>query len=106
MTRDARIYDDARRGIRAAFVRSVVLVATGCFPPDAGQDPDVGPPIYFPVGLTMSPPQTDPPDGQDHTIPPGTELPNGIAHRWLYLANSDFDLQFNAGTVQVYDLEK
>ncbi|HEX4335678.1 MAG TPA: hypothetical protein VH062_07160 [Polyangiaceae bacterium] len=39
--------------------------------------------IYFPVGIQVSPGKS-----------------------WMYVANSDFDLQFNAGTLQVYDLAK
>jgi len=105
----ARTEHGARRsGIRnLARAALVAISATGCFPPDAGVDPDSGQTkIYFPVGLALSPPQTQPPDGKDHTVMPGQEVPDGIRRHWLYLANSDFDLQFNAGTVQVYDLSQ
>lgn len=54
-------------------------VATGCFEPDDGREPPLDR-IYFPTGIALSP------DGNR-----------------LYLANSDWDLQFNAGSVQVYD---
>lgn len=67
---------------------------TGCFPPDEGQVPDLNR-IYFPTGLALSPVE-----GADSCNAPTT-----AKHRWLYVANSDFDLQFNAGTVQVFDLD-
>jgi DNA-binding beta-propeller fold protein YncE len=55
------------------------LSAVGCFKPDDGREPPLNR-IYFPTGLALSP------DGDR-----------------LYVANSDWDLQFNAGSVQVYD---
>src|SRR5215510_2227400 len=55
------------------------LSALGCFKPDDGREPPLDR-IYFPTGLTLSP----------------------DADR-LYVANSDWDLQFNAGSVQAYD---
>jgi DNA-binding beta-propeller fold protein YncE len=68
----------------AAPLRRWVLVALGlsalgCFKPDDGREPPLDR-IYFPTGLALS--------------------PNGDR---LYVANSDWDLQFNAGSVQVYD---
>jgi hypothetical protein len=51
----------------------------GCFKPDDGREPPLGR-IYFPTGLALTE------DGDR-----------------LYVANSDWDLQFNAGSVQVYD---
>lgn len=55
--------------------------AVGCFPPGDGRPPPLDH-IYFPTGIVLSP-----------------------SHRWMYVVNSDFDLQYNAGTVQVYDLD-
>jgi DNA-binding beta-propeller fold protein YncE len=55
------------------------LSGLGCFKPDDGREPPLDR-IYFPTGLALSP------DGDR-----------------LYVANSDWDLQFNAGSVQVYD---
>src|ERR1043165_998646 len=69
----------------------------GCFPPDQGLDPDLNR-IYFPTGLALSPIEGAPECGGD---PDATTPP----HKWLYVANSDFDLQFNAGTVQIFDLD-
>lgn len=71
----------------AAFESSLALglaalglfAASGCFKPDDGREPPLDR-IYFPVGLALSP------DGDR-----------------LYVANSDWDLQFNAGSVQAYD---
>lgn len=54
-------------------------MGVGCFKPDDGREPPLDR-IYFPTGLALSP------DGDR-----------------LYVANSDWDLQFNAGSVQVYD---
>jgi hypothetical protein len=53
--------------------------SAGCFKPDDGREPPLDR-IYFPTAVALSP------DGNR-----------------LYLANSDWDLQFNAGSVQVYD---
>lgn len=58
---------------------ALILAALGCFKPDDGREPPVDR-IYFPVGLALSS------DGDR-----------------LYVANSDWDLQFNAGSVQAYD---
>jgi hypothetical protein len=54
---------------------------SGCFPPDEGRNPPLDR-LYFPVGVALD-----------------------TTGDRLYVANSDFDLQFNAGTVQVYNLE-
>src|SRR6187431_2700268 len=51
----------------------------GCVEPDDGREPPLDQ-IYFPTGLALSPDNSR-----------------------LYVANSDWDLQFNAGSVQVYD---
>src|SRR5262245_12033346 len=58
---------------------ALALSALGCFKPDDGREPPLDR-IYFPTGLALSP------DGDR-----------------LYVANSDWDLQFNAGSVQAYD---
>jgi len=52
----------------------------GCYKSGEGADPDDNHP-YYPTGIALS--------------------PNG--GRWLFLANSNFDLAHNAGTVQAYD---
>jgi hypothetical protein len=64
---------------RAASSIAALLVF-GCFPPGEGLSP---PPnaIYYPVGLAL----------------------DGSAEH-LFVANSDFDLQYNAGTLQSWDL--
>jgi DNA-binding beta-propeller fold protein YncE len=67
------------RPITILAVLGLSSVATGCFEPDDGREPPLDR-IYFPTGIALSP------DGAR-----------------LYLANSDWDLQFNAGSVQVYD---
>ncbi len=67
---------------RAAGPLAAVLAVTagGCYYTDAGLPPPAEG-FYFPTGLVVSPGRTA-----------------------LYVANSDFDLQFNGGTVQVLDL--
>ena len=60
----------------------IAALLGGCFDPGDG----VAPPtdrVYFPVGLALD-----------------------SDARFLYVANSDFDLQFNAGTLQSLDLEE
>ncbi len=75
------------RGIRLRRNASVLACALGCssalgcFSPDDGREPPLSR-IYFPTGLALSP------DGNR-----------------LYVANSDWDLQFNAGSIQAYDTE-
>src|SRR5580693_228500 len=59
---------------------AAALTQAGCFFTDEGLAPPTGQ-FYYPTGLAIS---------------PGRNV--------LYVANSDFDLQFNAGTVQVVDL--
>ena len=71
----------ARRPAVRRCLRGLVWLAgigtAGCFKPDDGREPPLDR-IYFPTGIALSP------DGNR-----------------LYLANSDWDLQFNAGSVQV-----
>lgn len=67
-------------GVRLATTILLGIGAASCFSADEG----LGPPrdrFYFPTGLVIS--------------------PGGQA---LYVANSDFDLRYNGGTVQVIDL--
>jgi len=56
------------------------ICLAGCYSTGNGPDPSAA--LYFPVGLAVSP-----------------------AGDALYAANSDFDLQFNSGTVDVYHLK-
>jgi len=62
-----------------AFALSALLF--GCFDPGEGIEPPTDD-VYFPVGLAL-----------DETA------------SFLYIANSDFDLQYNAGTLQSWDLD-
>ncbi len=67
---------------RSAFFACAAAVGlSGCFPPGDGKEPELSQ-IYFPVGIAVSPGATR-----------------------MYVANSNFDLQFNAGSLQVYDLD-
>jgi hypothetical protein len=65
----------------SGLLAGALVGAVGCFPPDEGRSVPLDH-IYFPVGIQVSPGKS-----------------------WMYVANSDFDLQYNAGSVQVYDLE-
>ena len=57
-----------------------VVVAAACYSEGAGSGP-IANTFYYPIGLAVS-----------------------AGGNVLYVVNSDFDLQFNAGTVQSYDL--
>jgi hypothetical protein len=56
-----------------------VVVASGCYKSGAGPDPDDHSP-YFPVGVAVS-----------------------KSGKFLFLANSNFDLRYNSGTLQAFD---
>ena len=72
----------------AFFRRSLALlgvgtvVASGCYSSGDGPDPDDRSP-YFPVGIALSP-----------------------SGKYLFLANSNFDLRFNSGTLLAFDAER
>jgi len=69
------------RAMSRAYVLAPLLL-TSCFSPGEGIEPPLER-LYFPVGLARSPGATR-----------------------LYVANSDFDLQYNGGSLQAYDLER
>src|SRR5437868_6814455 len=73
-----------RHALRAAGLwgAAAVLSQAHCFYSDQGLSPPHQS-FYFPTGLAVSP-----------------------GRNALYVANSDFDLQFNGGTVQVLDLRR
>jgi len=66
---------------RACLGALVLSLGTGCYSTGEGPAP-VTNALYFPVGILAS--------------------PGGSA---LYVVNSDFDLQFNGGTVEAYNLQ-
>src|SRR5688572_4378589 len=68
-------------GMLACLSGLASLALPGCVEPDDGREPPLDQ-IYFPSGLALSP-----------------------DNNRLYVANSDWDLQFNAGSIQVYDAE-
>jgi DNA-binding beta-propeller fold protein YncE len=78
-----RLVPAARRLAVKSILQSLCWLAginaAACFEPDDGREPPLNR-IYFPTGMALSP------DGDR-----------------LYVANSDWDLQYNAGSVQVYD---
>lgn len=61
---------------------ALCLFLAGCFPSGEGVDPPTNRSVYFPVGLALD---------------------ADASH--LFIANSDFDLQFNAGTVASWNLD-
>jgi len=67
---------------------AAIAGAVGCYAPDEGRAPPLAR-FYFPTGLALGPDRDD-----------------GSGPGRLYVANSDFDLQFNAGSLQVYDLDR
>ncbi|HMJ11999.1 MAG TPA: hypothetical protein VK524_11330 [Polyangiaceae bacterium] len=76
---------------RAALL-CAALVSTSCFSPSDGVEPPLSR-IYYPVGLALNVPDTR-----------WRPLTRNPTH--LYVANSNFDLQFNGGTLQSYDLTR
>ena len=78
--------EPARTGrgrVRAAFRVGAAVAALalfGCFDPGAGETPPDAQ-LYFPVGLALS-----------------------ESGKYLFVVNSDFDLRYNAGTVQALDV--
>ncbi|WP_437986548.1 hypothetical protein [Sorangium sp. So ce117] len=69
-------------GLAASIVGVGGLGVMGCFVEGEGLPPPVEG-LYYPTGLAVS-----------------------LGGRVLYVANSDFDLQFNGGTVQALDLQR
>jgi len=61
---------------------ALLLLLGGCFPSGEGVDPPTDRSVYFPVGLALD---------------------SDASH--LFIANSDFDLQYNAGTVASWSLD-
>jgi DNA-binding beta-propeller fold protein YncE len=71
-----------RRRLFNVLGAACVAAMPACVSPGEGPSPDTGA-MYYPVGLSVSP--------GGHT---------------LYVANSDFDLQYNGGTVLALDLDR
>ena len=69
-------------GLASPLLGATVLIAAGCYDAGNGTPPPLDQ-IYYPVGLGVS-----------------------AGGNVLYVANSDFDLQWNGGTIQSYDLHQ
>jgi DNA-binding beta-propeller fold protein YncE len=69
------------RGARFLLAAAVLSIAAGCYSTGQGPEPQAND-LYFPVGILPS--------------------PGGHA---LYVVNSDFDLKYNGGTIEVYSLD-
>lgn len=63
------------------------LASSSCFSPGDGQSPPLDS-LYFPTGLALDP------------------APVGEASKYLYVASSDFDLQYRSSALLSYDLER
>lgn len=63
------------------------LALCSCFSPGEGQSPPLDT-VYFPTGLALDP------------------TPAGEAPKYLYVASSDFDLQYRSSALLSYDLER
>src|SRR6185295_10968064 len=61
---------------------ALFLLLGGCFPSGEGVDPPTDRSVYFPIGLALD---------------------ADASH--LFIANSDFDLQYNSGTVVSWNLD-
>jgi DNA-binding beta-propeller fold protein YncE len=57
------------------------------------------------LGCTLNHPGDDPEPGKIY-YPVAVALSAGEPPKYLYVVNSNFDLAYNAGTVQVYDLDR
>jgi len=68
-----------------------VLLLNACYPAGDGKPPPLEQ-LYFPTGLAV--------DGFSE------QLAQGTAPKYLYVVNSDFDLQYRSASLISYDLEK
>src|SRR3954470_2082286 len=68
------------------------LLLNACYPPGDGKAPPLEE-LYFPTGLAL-----------DRNSTSAIDEYKG-APRYLYVANSDFDLQYRAASVISYDLD-
>jgi len=66
-----------------------LLASASCNLDNPGDPPPIAD-IYLPTGLMLS----------------AQDAESGSAPRYLYLVNSNFDLRYNRGSVQAYDLER
>jgi hypothetical protein len=83
LARLAAVMAPILRNVRALFGAAAVWTLTsGCYTAGGGSDPPLQS-LYYPVGLGVSP------EG-----------------KWLVVVNSDFDLQYNGGTLQTFNLAK
>jgi hypothetical protein len=78
--------------LRAIFALVLGCSAVACNLDNKGDDPPRAM-LYFPNALALSP---------ERVSEPGSD-PEGA--RYLYVVNSDFDLRYNAGTLQAYSLD-
>ncbi|MEI9939608.1 MAG: hypothetical protein WDO69_20510 [Pseudomonadota bacterium] len=73
-----------------------VLLLNSCYPPGDGKPPPLEE-LYFPTGVAL--------DGLSKSDRDCTSDKSDCAPRYLYVANSDFDLQYRAASVLSYDLD-
>ena len=70
------------------------LLCNSCFSPGDGQSPPLEK-LYFPTGLALDPVPVD-----------AAGVATGEPSRYLYIASSDFDLQYRSSSLASYDLGK
>jgi hypothetical protein len=87
-----------RRMVGAAVA---ALALGACFPPTDGREPPLGR-LYFPVGVALS----GGIEAGGRAMGADAGAASSSSARWLFVANSDFDLQFNAGSLQAFDLDR
>lgn len=75
-----------------------VLLLNACYPAGDGKAPPLEE-LYFPTGLALDEPF--PIDGSGRADSPAPEVP-----KFLYVVNSDFDLQYRSASVISYDLNR
>lgn len=86
-------------------IAALGLTLTACYSSGEGITPPLDR-IYFPVGLTTDCDNRarDASDCRDCDVQAGAS--GRCESKYLYVASSDFDLQYNAGSIQVLDLSK
>jgi D-serine deaminase-like pyridoxal phosphate-dependent protein len=76
--------------VRRVFCALLSCALSACYLDNPGDAPPRGA-LYFPNALALS------------QVPPGSEP--GTAPRYLFVANSNFDLRYKAGSLQALDLD-
>lgn len=81
----------------SAALALAAALGSGCYPSGGRGKAPVDDQFYFPVSVAVTPARPV----ANATDDPYSDKPRG---KWLVVANSDFDLAYNSGTVQALDL--